>query len=90
MGEVLLTPDTLEDPHLPEKKLAVHVRCSGEVEPTDGLWIHGCGRLYVGATEQDVVKVRQGDRVTTVVRGKRLRWPEAPVAGTVQLTILPV
>src|SRR5215208_7677065 len=47
-----------------------------ETEPTDGLWIDGRGRLYLSAIEQDAVKVRDGDRITTLVQDKRLRWPD--------------
>src|SRR5687767_13690134 len=52
------------------------VERGAKTEPTDGLWIDGRGRLYLSAIEQDPVKVRAGNRVTTFVQDKRLRWPE--------------
>ena len=36
----------------------------------------GRGRLYLSAIEQDAVKVRDGERITTLVQDKRLRWPD--------------
>jgi sugar lactone lactonase YvrE len=52
-----------------------------DTEPTDGLWIDGCGRLYLSAIEQDAVKFRDGDRITTLVQDKRLRWPDTFAEG---------
>lgn len=68
--------DALENPHLGEKDLETRVERVAEVEPTDGLWIDGRGRLYLSAIEQDAVKVREGNRITTLVQDKRLRWPD--------------
>jgi len=71
-----IATDALDDPHLSEKNLEARVQRAGETEPTDGLWIDGRGRLYLSAVEQDAVKVRDGDRDTTLVQDKRLRWPD--------------
>jgi sugar lactone lactonase YvrE len=79
----------LEDPRLSDKELEARVERVTETEPTDGLWIDGQGRLYLSAIEQDAVKVRDEDRITTLVQDKRLRWPdtfsEAP-DGTLYVT----
>jgi sugar lactone lactonase YvrE len=72
----LIATDALEDTRLSEKNLEARVQRVGETEPTDGLWIDGRGRLYLSAIEQDAVKVRDGDRITTLVQDKRLRWPD--------------
>jgi sugar lactone lactonase YvrE len=66
----------LENPGLSERDLEARVERVAETEPTDGLWIDGHGRLYLSAIEQDAVKVRDGDRITTLVQDKRLRWPD--------------
>jgi sugar lactone lactonase YvrE len=71
-----IATDALEDPRLSEGGLESRVERAGEIEPTDGLWIDPMGRLYFSAIEQDAVKVREGDRVTTLVQDKRLRWPD--------------
>lgn len=71
-----IATDALDDPGLSEKTLETHVQRDGEVGPTDGLWIDGRGRLYLSAIEQNAVKVRNGDRITTVVQDQRLRWPD--------------
>jgi sugar lactone lactonase YvrE len=71
-----ITTDVLENPRLSEKDLEAHVERVAETEPTDGLWIDGRGWLYLSAIEQDAVKVREVDRITTLVQDKRLRWPD--------------
>ena len=56
-------------------------------ELTDGKGPEKCigrGRLFLSAIEQDTVKVRNGDRIATLVQDKRLRWPEQP-HGTVYI-----
>jgi sugar lactone lactonase YvrE len=71
-----ITTDAVENPRLSEKDIEARVERVAETEPTDGLWIDGRGRLYLSAIEQDAVKVRDGDRTTTLVQDKRLRWPD--------------
>jgi sugar lactone lactonase YvrE len=66
----------LQNPRLSEKDLESRVERAGDVGPTDGLWIDERGRLYLSAIQQDAVKVRDGDRITTLVQDKRLRWPD--------------
>lgn len=79
----------LQDRRLSEKDLEARVERVAETEPTDGLWIDGQGRLYMSAIEQDAVKVLDQNGITTLVRDKRLRWPdtfsEAP-DGTLYVT----
>lgn len=71
-----IATDVLADPRLSEKNLEARVERAGETEPTDGLWIDARGQLYLSAIEQDAVKVRDGERITTLVQDKRLRWPD--------------
>ncbi|MBV9829349.1 MAG: hypothetical protein JO001_27335 [Alphaproteobacteria bacterium] len=71
-----ITTDALDNPSMTEKDLEARVERAAETEPTDGLWIDGRGRLYLSAIEQDAVKVGDGDRITTLVQDKRLRWPD--------------
>ncbi|MDB5641549.1 MAG: hypothetical protein JWN07_866 [Hyphomicrobiales bacterium] len=68
--------DTLNNARLSEKEVEARVGHVADLEPTDGLWIDARGRLYLSAIEQDAVKVREGDRITTLVQDKRLRWPD--------------
>jgi len=68
--------DALENTHLSEKELDARVERVAVTEPTDGLWTDRRGRLYLSAIEQNAVKVRDGDRVTTLVQDQRLRWPD--------------
>lgn len=71
-----IATDVLENPRLSEQDLEARVERAGQTEPTDGFWIDARGRLYLSAIEQDAVKVRDGDRITTLVQDKRLRWPD--------------
>jgi sugar lactone lactonase YvrE len=71
-----IATDALESSGVSEKDLAGRVERVAETEPTDGLWLDRRGRLYLSAIEQDAVKVRDGDRITTLVHDKRLRWPD--------------
>ncbi|MCE4547336.1 MULTISPECIES: SMP-30/gluconolactonase/LRE family protein [unclassified Caballeronia] len=71
-----IATSALQNPRLSAKDLVARVERVAETEPTDGVWIDERGRLYVSAIEQDAVKVRDGDRVTTLVQDKRLRWPD--------------
>ncbi|KDR32331.1 MULTISPECIES: L-dopachrome tautomerase-related protein [Caballeronia] len=71
-----IATNALQNPRLSEKDLEARVERVAETEPTDGLWIDERGRLYLSAIEQDAVRVRDGDRITTLVQDKRLRWPD--------------
>lgn len=66
----------LDDPRLSDQALASRVERAGDTEPTDGLWMDGRGRLYLSAIERDAVHVRDGDRISTLVQDRRLRWPD--------------
>ncbi|MBZ9675660.1 major royal jelly family protein [Mesorhizobium sp. ES1-1] len=71
-----IATDALQDPGLSAKDLEARVERVAETEPTDGLWIDRRGRFYLSAIEEDAVKVLDGDRTTTLVKDKRLRWPD--------------
>lgn len=71
-----ITTDVLNNPRLSEKDLGAQVERVAETEPTDGLWIDERGWLYLSAIEQDAVKVREVNRITTLVQDRRLRWPD--------------
>ncbi len=71
-----IATNALQNPRLAEKDLEARVQAVAQTEPTDGLWMDAHGRLYLSAIEQDAVKVRDGDRIATVVQDKRLRWPD--------------
>jgi sugar lactone lactonase YvrE len=71
-----ISTEALANPSLSKENLEARVEGAGVTEPTDGLWIDVRERLYLSAIEQDAVKVRDGDRITTLVQDKRLRWPD--------------
>lgn len=64
-----------------------HNRCQPEwrlsevTEPADGLWIDERGRLYVSSVEHHAVRVRDGSRLSTVVRDRQLVWPDTFTEG---------
>lgn len=72
--------DALVNDEVSIEEVAERVERVGENGVSDGLWIDGANRMYVSALEEDAVKVRDlsadGDRVTTLVRDPRLRWPD--------------
>lgn len=57
-------------------ELATRVERVGENGPADGLWIDGSSTMYITAVEENAIKTRQGQTVRTVLRDKRLRWPD--------------
>jgi sugar lactone lactonase YvrE len=76
-----ISTEALENPRLSEKDLEARVERVAETEPTDGLWMDARGRLYLSAIEQDAVKVLDGNRISTLVQDKRLRWPDTFAEG---------
>ncbi|MFT6533817.1 MAG: sugar lactone lactonase YvrE [Limimaricola cinnabarinus] len=77
-GETLYSIPTaaLENPELSADALAAEVIDEGEVGVTDGLWIDEEDRLYLSAVEEDAVKVREDQEITTLIEDDRLRWPD--------------
>lgn len=77
-GETLYSIPTaaLENPEFSADALAAEVIDEGEVGVTDGLWIDEEDRLYLSAVEEDAVKVREGQEITTLIEDDRLRWPD--------------
>jgi sugar lactone lactonase YvrE len=71
-----ISTDALENPQLSEKDLEARVERVADTEPTDGLWMDKRGLLYLSAIEKDAVKMLEGERITTLVQDKRLRWPD--------------
>jgi sugar lactone lactonase YvrE len=71
-----IATEALDDPGLSADALAARVERLGDSEPTDGLWIDARDRLYLSAIEDNAVRVRDGDRQTTVAEDDRLRWPD--------------
>lgn len=71
----------LQDVALPAQQLAAQVQRVGDNGPSDGLWMDRQGRMYISAVEEDAVKVRDGERVSVLVRDPRLRWPDSFAEG---------
>ena len=68
--------DALRDTKLSDAALAKKIERVGENGVADGLWIDRAGRMYISALEEDSIKIRRGDKVETLIRDKRLRWPD--------------
>lgn len=68
--------EALRDTSLDDAALATRIERVGENGVSDGLWIDGRGRMYISALEEDAIKVRDGDSVTTLLQDERLRWPD--------------
>lgn len=71
-----IATDALENAGMSPTELAGRVERVGATVVSDGLWMDGQGRLFFTSVEDNSVQVREGDRLTTVVRDARLRWPD--------------
>ena len=72
----------LRDPQLQTPDLEKQIRKAGETVVADGLWTAKDGSLLFTAVEHDAVERRDPDgRFTTLVSGKRLRWPDSLAEG---------
>ncbi len=68
--------DALQNPDLSPKDVEGRIETVGQSIPADGLWLDQKGRFYVSAIEENAVKIRNGDNLTTIVQDDRLRWPD--------------
>jgi sugar lactone lactonase YvrE len=68
--------EALHDAKMLYEALAAKIECIGENGVADGLWIDRAGTMYISALEEDSIKTRKGDKVETLIRDKRLRWPD--------------
>jgi sugar lactone lactonase YvrE len=70
---------------LSDDDAAAQVQRVGQNGVSDRLWIDERERMYISALEENAVKRRDlaggGDRVTTLVAGERLRWPDTFTEG---------
>ncbi|MDF2446059.1 MAG: hypothetical protein K0S46_1295 [Moraxellaceae bacterium] len=71
----------LQDRGADAAMLAAAVERVGENGPADGLLISTSGRMYISAVEENAVKVREGDEVSTLLQDRRLRWPDSFAEG---------
>ncbi len=76
-----IAASALRDASLGPAQLAAAVETVGENGPSDGLWIDAAGRMYISAMQDDAVKVRDGEVVTTLVSDPLLRWPDTFAEG---------
>ena len=77
-GETLysIPTETLENAELSAEQVAAEAQDEGQVGVTDGLWMDDENRIYLSALEEDAIKVREGEAVTTLIQDERLRWPD--------------
>lgn len=61
--------------------VAAAIKQEGDVGVTDAIWISKAGTLFLTSPEDDAVKVRDGGAVRTLIRDKRLRWPDTFAEG---------
>ena len=71
-----IATSVLTDEDASAETVASAIRQDGDVGVTDGIWISKAGVLYLSSPEDDAVKVRAGGAVRTLIRDKRLRWPD--------------
>jgi sugar lactone lactonase YvrE len=84
-----IATDALQNPQLSAQQVSARVEAAGIDGPADGLWFDGRGRLYVSSVEHHAISVRDGDRFATLLRDKRLVWPDTfseGADGTVYVT----
>ena len=58
------------------QQVSARVEAVGIDGPEDALWFDERGRLYVSSVENHAIRLRDGDRFTTLLRDKRLVWPD--------------
>jgi len=71
-----IATDALQNAQLSAQQVSSRVEAVGIDGPADGLWFDERGRLYVSSVEHHAIRVRDGDRFTTLLRDKRLVWPD--------------
>ena len=71
----------LNNAALPLKSVEENVEKVGENGPADGLLFDRQGRMYISAVEENAVKVKVRDGVSTMVQDSRLRWPDTFAQG---------
>lgn len=77
-----LPTEALEDADLPASELEAKIETVGENGVSDGLWMDKGGRMYISALEENAIKAREPDgRVWTVLKDKRLSWPDTFAEG---------
>ncbi len=77
-----IATSALVDAALPAADLAARVERVGENGVSDGLLMDARGRIYITALEENAIKRREADgQVTTVLRDRRLRWPDTLAEG---------
>ncbi len=73
---------SLLDARLTPAQLSAKVEPVQTTHPADGLWIDSQNRLYITNPEADSVEsAMPGKPLTTLVRDKRLRWPDSFAQG---------
>jgi sugar lactone lactonase YvrE len=73
---------SLLDAHLTPAQLSAKVEPVQTTHPADGLWIDSQNRLYITNPEADSVEsAMPGKPLTTLVRDKRLGWPDSFAQG---------
>ncbi|WP_419815571.1 L-dopachrome tautomerase-related protein [Glacieibacterium sp.] len=76
-GKTLYSIDTAKLTRAtPAASVEAAVTIVGTTAVADGLWISRAGTLYVTSPTDNSVKYWDGKRLRTVVRDKRLRWPD--------------
>ncbi len=71
-----LPTQILEDADATVEQVAAEIQEVGENGVSDGLWIDDEDRMYISALQEDAIKVREGQEVTTLIQDERLRWPD--------------
>lgn len=76
-----IATDALQNAQLSAAQVASRVETAGIDGPADGLLFDRAGRLYVSSVEDHAIRIREGERLRTVVRDPKLVWPDTFAEG---------
>ncbi|MDR5883936.1 L-dopachrome tautomerase-related protein [Caballeronia sp. LZ032] len=84
-----IATDALQNAQLSPRQVSARVEAVGIDGPADGLWFDERGRLYVSSVEHHAIRVRDGERIDTLLRNRALIWPDTfseGADGTIYIT----
>ncbi|VXB41042.1 conserved exported hypothetical protein [Burkholderia sp. 8Y] len=76
-----IATDALQNPQLSAQQVSSRVETVGIDGPADGLLFDQRGRLYVSGVEDHAVRMREGEKLRTLLRDPQLRWPDTFTEG---------
>ncbi len=81
-GKTLYSIDTaLLRQEVPDTQRGASVKTVAQTQVTDGIWMSKAGILYLSSPSDYSIKRLNGSTVETVMRDRRLRWPDTFAEG---------